>query len=280
MHRDCGEDPEVTACGPMGGELPHSGVKDRALGREDVYSASVAPSGGYPVLANEGCLNSALRHLLLAFLIPAAAASALEVGETYENVLTEKGPPSSQVQSGDLRLLSYPGITVKLKDGLVVSIKGVPSVPAPAPTSAPTHPLTPPEQIAADKSELAQAIERVKLIVNRPPPSLPIAPGMNVGSYGDAWFHPGAIRPDFNNVDVRKSRDLSNYSKFDFVSSNLNPGIAFPGDQVEFNPMTKFFYTDRSLPKLKMTESEMIEINRLYRVIGRCEDELARLQAH
>jgi hypothetical protein len=182
------------------------------------------------------------------------------------------------MQSGDIRLLNYPGVTVRLKDGVVVAIKGVASLPTPTPTSAPSHPLTVPEQIAADKSELSQAIARVKLIVNRPAPSLPITPGMNVASYGDAWFHPGAARPDFNNVDIRKSQDLSNYSKFEFVSSNLNPGIAFPGNALEFNSMTKFFYTDRSVPKLRLTETEMVEINRLYRVIGKCEDELSRLQ--
>ncbi len=249
MHRDC-RSPNVNAC---------------------------VPAGAHPFWGRAVCLNSTLRCLVWALLIPAGAASALEVGETYEKVLAEKGPPASQVQAGELRLLSYPGITVKLKDGVVISIKGVAASPAPAPTSAPAHPLTTPEQIAADKSALGQAIERVKGIVNRAPPSLPIAPGMNVASFGDAWFHPGAIRPGFNTVDIRKSRELSNYSKFDFVSSNLNPGIAFPGDELEFNPMTKFFYTDRSLPKLKLTESEMVEINRLYRVIGRCEDELGHL---
>jgi hypothetical protein len=41
--------------------------------------------------------------------------------------------------------------------------------------------------------------------------------------------------------------------------------------------MTKYFYEDRSLPKKKLTEAEMLEINRLYRVIGQCEQQLARL---
>jgi hypothetical protein len=34
--------------------------------------------------------------------------------------------------------------------------------------------------------------------------------------------------------------------------------------------MTKFFYQDRSLPKKKLTEDEMVEINRLYRIIATC----------
>jgi hypothetical protein len=43
--------------------------------------------------------------------------------------------------------------------------------------------------------------------------------------------------------------------------------------------MTKFFYTDRSVPKKKLTEAEMVEINRLYRIIGKNQTELTLLQA-
>jgi hypothetical protein len=41
--------------------------------------------------------------------------------------------------------------------------------------------------------------------------------------------------------------------------------------------MTKYFYIDRSLPKKKLTEAEMLEINKLYRVIGACEEQLLEL---
>jgi hypothetical protein len=51
----------------------------------------------------------------------------------------------------------------------------------------------------------------------------------------------------------------------------------FRGKDLEFNSETKFFYTDRSLPKKRLTEAEMIEINRLYRIIGAREQDLARL---
>ena len=52
------------------------------------------------------------------------------------------------------------------------------------------------------------------------------------------------------------------------------------GHDLEFNPMTKYFYTDRSLPKKKLTEAEMLEINRLYRIIGRDEQHLAKVKAN
>ena len=63
-----------------------------------------------------------------------------------------------------------------------------------------------------------------------------------------------------------------------YVTSDLNPGVVFVGRQLEFNAMTKYFYLDRSVPKKKLTQAEMVEINRLYRIIGHCEQQLARLQ--
>jgi hypothetical protein len=38
--------------------------------------------------------------------------------------------------------------------------------------------------------------------------------------------------------------------------------------------MTKYFYTNRTFPKKKLTEAEMVEINRLYRIIGKSEQQL------
>jgi hypothetical protein len=228
-----------------------------------------------------------LKTLILAcvFTLTAVRAWPLDVGDPLQKVIAEKGPPASQMQAGDIRVLNYPGLTVKLKEDVVVAIKAVATVttahavPTPPPSPVPSKTLSVPEQVAADKAALSKAMDQVKQIVNRPPPSQPITPDMKVASYGNAWFHPGAGRPDFDNVDVRTTRDLSNYSRFAFVSSDLNPGTAFPGDQLEFNPSLKFFYTDRSVPKLKLSEEDMVEINRLYRVIGKCESELGRLQA-
>ena len=100
---------------------------------------------------------------------------------------------------------------------------------------------------------------------------------MQVSTYRPGWFHEGAIKPNFNTVDVRATRETP-YDPRPYVTSDLNPGVVFIGSQLEFNPMTKYFYTDRSLPKKKLSEAEMIEINRLYRTIGRCEQQLAELR--
>lgn len=127
---------------------------------------------------------------------------------------------------------------------------------------------------ADPKLVMEAAVARVKAIVNQSVMAIPFSPDMqNVGS-GNDWFHPGAIKPDFDTVDVRKTQDFSNYQKFTYVTSKLNPGVVFLTRDIEFNSMTKYFYTDRSVPKKKLSEKEMLEINRLYRIIGQCEKRL------
>ena len=43
------------------------------------------------------------------------------------------------------------------------------------------------------------------------------------------------MKPDFNNVDVRKSRETP-YDSHPYVTSDLNPGFVFIGAELEFNP--------------------------------------------
>ena len=107
--------------------------------------------------------------------------------------------------------------------------------------------------------------------------TLPRTPDMQVWIFHPGWFHPGAEKPDFNTVDIRATQ-MDDYDQHDYVTSDLNPGVAFIGKELEFNPMTKYFYTDRSLPKKKLTEEEMLEINQLYRIIGKCEQQLDEIQ--
>ena len=129
---------------------------------------------------------------------------------------------------------------------------------------------------AALEAEMKAAVEEVQQIVNQPVAPLLRTDGMNVSTYKPGWFHEGASKPKFNVVDVQKTQDTS-YGKHEYVTSDLNPGIVFHGSEVEFNPATKYFYTERHLPKKRLTEAEMLEINRLYRIIGHCEEELAKL---
>jgi hypothetical protein len=130
---------------------------------------------------------------------------------------------------------------------------------------------------ASVEAEKQAAIQEVQKIVNQPVKQIPRTEEMDVSTYRPGWFLDGAKTPDFNNVDVRRTQDTS-YGKHQYVTSDLNAGVVFLGQEVEFNPMTKYFYTDRSLPKKRLSEQEMLEINRLYRIIGGCEQRLVELQ--
>jgi hypothetical protein len=83
--------------------------------------------------------------------------------------------------------------------------------------------------------------------------------------------------PDFDRIDVRATQDTSAYSRFDYVASNYAPDTAYAAADLEFNPAVKLFYQDKTVPKKRLSEVEMLEINRLYRVIGRCKRELAAI---
>lgn len=144
-------------------------------------------------------------------------------------------------------------------------------------TSVNSIPKTPAEQLSALELERTNAWNRVLRIVNQPVHAFVRNPNYHVMIYSPGWFHPGAIKPNFNTVDVRKSQELI-YASHQYVTSDLNPGVMFQGNELEFNAMTKFFYANRSLPKHKLSEAEMLEINRLYRIIGHCNSEIERLQ--
>jgi hypothetical protein len=175
-------------------------------------------------------------------------------------------------------VVRYRGVEIRT---LGESDLGLPSPPTPTPVppaDSERKKLPLAEQVAADKAEMGHAIESVKAIVNQPALSVPITENMNVTHWSDTWFHPGAIVPEYGKVDVTKTQQLS-YSQYEYVTSKLHPEIAFLGSDLEFNPMTKYFYTDLTVPKKRLTQSEMLEVNRLYRVIAKCKEDLARLQA-
>jgi hypothetical protein len=220
-----------------------------------------------------------MKYISWLLLFAATTALGSKVGDTYEQVIAEKGNPESQVEAGTLRILNYPDASIKFKDNVVVSISPIAGTPQEPATPAPTSEPTPQASIDAVQRELNAAVLQVKNIVNQPVTALERTPQMRVAIFSPGWFHPGAIRPDFNAVDIRSTQETATYDRNEYVSSDLNPGVAFLGRELEFNSMTKYFYTDRSVPKKKLTEPEMLEINRLYRIIGQCEQRLRQLQA-
>jgi len=186
-------------------------------------------------------------------------------------------------------LVSNKGLTnVNLKDPVAASQKNSPTAPVSATAnqsqkagSLPDHfrvsGTNQPSNVEEIKSELADAIARVKEIVNQPVEGLARKPGMSVATASPGWFLPGAVKPDFKRVDIRNTQQFP-YEQYEYVTSDPNPNIVYSGPELEFNPMTKYFYTDRTTPKKKLNESEMLEINRLYHLIGQDEDWLAGKQ--
>ncbi|HEY5228842.1 MAG TPA: hypothetical protein VIJ19_09880 [Opitutaceae bacterium] len=218
------------------------------------------------------------RYLVVLVLV-AASAMGSAVGDTYDKVIQDNGKPKNQMVVGPTKLLYYDDFTIRLKDDVVVSVKTVSSESkAPeAPTGQKLSMMTGPQQAAAINAELKKAVDKVVEIVNQPVPSVPLTPQLRAGVWTEGWFHPGAVKPDFRAVDVRRTQHTDEFTPFAYITSNLNPGVAFPGNQVEFNPMTKFFYKDYSLPKKRLSQEEMVEVNRLYRVIGKCADDMDAL---
>jgi hypothetical protein len=115
-------------------------------------------------------------------------------------------------------------------------------------------------------AETTRAERSVIAIVNQPITHLPRSGPVEIFSPG--WFHLGAVRPDFDSVDVRATQEFP-YEGYSYVTSDVNPSEMFVGSELEFNSMTKYFYTDRTLPKRRLSDAEMVQINGLYRVIGR-----------
>jgi hypothetical protein len=92
-------------------------------------------------------------------------------------------------------------------------------------------PAEPAQATNARSMDVNQAIDRVKAIINQPVTKITRTRGMKVSTYKPGWFHEGAIKPDFKNVDIRKTQDIS-YGQHQYVTSDLNPGIVFKGSDV------------------------------------------------
>jgi hypothetical protein len=210
--------------------------------------------------------------LLIAFVV---AAYGTNVGDTYKSVVAEKGAPKSEIDGGPMRMLGYPDMVIKFRNDIVISIRPIAAQKQQDPkvSTTPGNSSGPQPQMDTVKEQLDDAVGQVRKIINQPVPYVEATPAMGLG-YG--FFHEGAQRPDFNTVDVRQSQQYV-YDSYALISWEGNLDKAWVGKDIEFNPMTKCFYEDRSLPKKKLTPAEMVEINRLYRIIGQCEKQLAQL---
>jgi thiol-disulfide isomerase/thioredoxin len=84
-----------------------------------------------------------MKWLLCILVSLGSAGSALSsaVGDTYDQVIAEKGKPTSHIEAGAMQILKYPDASIKLKDNVVVSIRAPEPVSqaggAPAPRPLP-----------------------------------------------------------------------------------------------------------------------------------------------
>ena len=89
--------------------------------------------------------------LLCVFLAAVSAATSAEVGDTYEQVLQNQGPPTGKMQAGSVVILKYPGETIRIDQGKVVSVKAL-SIP---PATVAAKPATSPRAPAASSATTA-----------------------------------------------------------------------------------------------------------------------------
>ena len=78
--------------------------------------------------------NSLDRALFLAAL---STRAALQLGDSYEKVITEKGRPAGKMEAGAIQILNYTDLSVRFKDGLVAGMT------VPHPRISEVHPTVP-----------------------------------------------------------------------------------------------------------------------------------------
>ena len=104
---------------------------------------------------------------------------------------------------------------------LLIALSSVPVLHARQSNDSPASPAaTSEQQLGALQLEMTNAWSRVLQIVNRPVTAYARTADMSVSVYSPGWFHPGAMKPDFNTVDIRKTQDL-NYAQRTYVSSDI-----------------------------------------------------------
>ena len=62
---------------------------------------------------------------ILSLILGTLPLAAVEIGNTYDQVVAEKGAPSSKMELSGVLVLNYPDKTIKLRDGKVIAIKTV-----------------------------------------------------------------------------------------------------------------------------------------------------------
>ncbi len=101
---------------------------------------------------------------------------------------------------------------------------------------------------------MTNAYQRVLAIVNQPVHTFPRAANMEVSHY-PAWFHDGAITPDFNTVDIRQTQEFP-YTNAPYAICDLVPGVAFVWQGIGIQLHDQVFPLYESVPAQSTGSSE------------------------
>jgi hypothetical protein len=218
---------------------------------------------------------------LALLLLGAARGLCLSEGETLDQVIAEKGQPASQMAVGTRRILNYPDAVVKLDGDVVVSYR---AVDRPTPTPAPSIPrqmhrplngAQPPDagpmptSVSEARRKLETALASAREIINQPVQGTPVTPQMllKAEQHLDGWDYLPAQTPNFIEAHIEDTQWVDSAGT-EWVTCNLTPGLAFPLKNLETNAQTRFFYTDLTLPKKRLTAEEMAQLDVIYHQIG------------
>jgi thioredoxin-related protein len=86
-----------------------------------------------------------IARLLILLLALSSSLGAVQLGDTYEQVITEKGEPTARLQAGETMMLNYADQRIKLKSGKVVEVNAkLPEVISAPEERGPSVPLIKP----------------------------------------------------------------------------------------------------------------------------------------
>lgn len=105
----------------------------------------------------------------IALLTAASSAFAVNVGDTYDQVVAEKGSPVGSLDAGSARILTYRDAIIKIKGGTVVSVRAPDKTPTIVVNQAPAAVVLPkPPRVAYDgpavwETDFGAAMDQARL---------------------------------------------------------------------------------------------------------------------